>query len=107
MGKAGRLCCIGFPVYNENMNITIAIPQTQFVNESAEQVAAKFKLFATLGMYQAGMLSIGAACELVEVNIYDFHALLKHHGIPLKTQSPEEFAAERINNLMIKNVNTR
>jgi len=46
------------------MEVTISIPTTQFVAESPDRVAAKIRLYAALGLYQSGELSIGAACEL-------------------------------------------
>ena len=76
------------------MEVTITLPSSQFIADSPERVASKIRLYAALGMYQSGELSIGAACELAGVDRYVFLALLKREGISLKTQSPDELEAE-------------
>ncbi len=76
------------------MEITINLPTNQFIADSPNRVAAKIRLFAAVGMYQAEELSIGAACELAGVDRYVFLALLKREGIVLKTQTPSELEAD-------------
>ena len=76
------------------MDVTITLPSFQFIADSPEQAASKIRLYAALGMYQSGELSIGAACELAAIDRYVFLALLKQEGIPVKTQTPEELEAE-------------
>lgn len=76
------------------MEVTISLPTKQFVAESPDRVAAKIRLYAALGMYQAGELSIGAACELAGVNRYVFLDLMEREGVNLKTQTPDELEAE-------------
>lgn len=76
------------------MEVTITLPSSQFIADSPERVASKIRLYAALGMYQTGELSIGAACELSGVDRYIFLDLLKREGIPLKTQTAEELEAE-------------
>ncbi len=76
------------------MEVTISFPNKQFVAESPERVAAKIRLYAALGLYQTGELSIGAACELAGVNRYVFLDLMEREGVNLRTQTPEELEAE-------------
>lgn len=76
------------------MNITLSLPQQQFLLDSPEQVAQKIKLYAAVGLYQTGELSIGAACEVANVDYYWFLEFLKKHNIPLQTQTPDELEAE-------------
>ena len=52
------------------------------------------RLYAALGMYQGGELSIGAACELAGVDRYVFLDFSKRKGIILQTQTPKELEAE-------------
>lgn len=76
------------------MEISFSIPQNLFVNDLPKEVAAKVRLYAALGMYQAGELSIGAACELAGVDRYDFHDSCKRKGITHHTLTPHELEAE-------------
>jgi predicted HTH domain antitoxin len=76
------------------MQVTISLPAKQFVADSPERVAAKIRLYAALGMYQSGELSLGAACELAGVNRYHFLELMQREGIVLRTQTPDELEAE-------------
>jgi predicted HTH domain antitoxin len=76
------------------MEITISIPGKQFVAEPVEKVARKVRMYAALGMYRAGELSIGAACELAGVDRYTFLDFCKTEGIVPLTQSVEELEAE-------------
>ena len=76
------------------MQVTISLPEDQFVTDTPEQVAAKIRLYAALGMYQAGVLSIGAACELAGVDRYAFLDIMKREGIAFKAQTPDELSAD-------------
>ena len=76
------------------MEVTISLPEKQFIADSPERTAAKIKLYAALGLYQAGELSIGAACELAGLDRYAFLELCKREGITLRTQTSEELEAE-------------
>jgi predicted HTH domain antitoxin len=76
------------------MEITFSLPEKQFVTESLEEVTAKVRLYAALGMYQAGELSIGAACELANVDRYVFLDFCKREGVSLRTQTPDELEVE-------------
>jgi len=51
-------------------------------------------MFAALGLYQAGELSIGAASELAGLDRYDFLDFCKREGVLLHTQTPEELEAD-------------
>jgi len=76
------------------MQISFSLPESQFVAESQEAVTQKIRLYAGLGLYQSGELSIGAASELAGVDRYTFLDFCKHEGVVLHTQTPEELEAE-------------
>jgi len=76
------------------MEITFSLPKNQFITESLDEVTAKVRLFAALGMYQSGEISFGAACELAGVDRYTFHDFCKHQGLSLITQTPDELETE-------------
>jgi predicted HTH domain antitoxin len=76
------------------MQISFLLPESQFVTESPEEATQKIRLFAALGLYQAGELSIGAASELAGVDRYVFLDICKREGVVLHTQSPDELEAE-------------
>lgn len=76
------------------MEITIPIPSQQFVAEPADKVARKIRMYAALGMYRSGELSIGAACELAGVDRYTFLDFCKTEGVVPLTQSLDELEAE-------------
>ena len=76
------------------MEITISIPDKPFVTEPRESISRKIRLYAALGLYHAGELSIGAACELAGVDRYTFLDFCKHQGVLLQTQTPTELDAE-------------
>ena len=76
------------------MEITLSVPEKTFASEPPELVAAKIKLYAALGLYRSGELSIGAACELAQVDRYAFLEICQREGIVLQTQTAEELEAE-------------
>lgn len=76
------------------MEVTLTLPKQSFITSSVAQVTEKIKLYAALGMYQTGELSIDAACELAELDRYVFLDQLKRKGITLQTQTPNEIEAE-------------
>ena len=76
------------------MSITITIPDNVFVAEPCENISRKVRLFAAMGLYRAGELSIGAACELAGVDRYTFLEFCKRQGVVLQTQTPTELEAE-------------
>lgn len=76
------------------MDVTLSLPPQQFMLDTPSQLAQKFKLYAAVAMYQTGELSIGAACEVADVDRYWFLDFLRQHQIPLQTQTAEELEAE-------------
>ena len=72
------------------MQISFPLPERQFVAEPVEDVTEKVRLYAALGLYRAGELSMGAACELAGVDRYIFLDFCKREDVPLRTQSPDE-----------------
>ncbi len=72
------------------MQISFSLPETQFVTESPEEATRKIRMFAALGLYQAGEVSVGAASELAGLDRYEFLEFCKREGVVLRTQTPEE-----------------
>jgi predicted HTH domain antitoxin len=76
------------------MQISFSIPESQFIAESPEEATQKIRMFAALGLYQAGELSIGAAGELADMDRYEFLDFCKREGVTLHTQTPDELEAD-------------
>lgn len=76
------------------MKISFSLPEGQFVTETPEEAARKIRVYAALGMYQAGEISIGAAGELAGMDRYEFLELCKREGVALHVQTPDELEAE-------------
>lgn len=76
------------------MQITLTLPEKQFIAENPATVAAKIQLFAALGLYQTGQLSLGAASELAQVDLYTFLSACRQYGFGLQTQTPDELEAD-------------
>jgi predicted HTH domain antitoxin len=76
------------------MQISFSLPESQFIAESPEEVTQKIRMFAALGLYQAGELSIGAASEVAGVDRFEFLEFCKREGIILHTQTPEELETD-------------
>ena len=72
------------------MQISFALPEKQFVAEPIDGVTEKIRLYAALGMYRAGKLSVGAACELAGVDRYVFLDFCHRENVTLQTQTPDE-----------------
>lgn len=72
------------------MQISFSLPDSQFVTESPEEATRKIRMFAALGLYQAGEVSVGAACELAGLDRYEFLEFCKREGVVLRTQTPDE-----------------
>jgi predicted HTH domain antitoxin len=72
------------------MQISFSLPESQFVTESPEEATRKIRMFAALGLYQAGELSAGGASELAGLDRYEFLEFCKREGILLRTQTPQE-----------------
>ena len=72
------------------MQISFSLPENQFVSESPEEATRKSRMFAPLGLYQAGEVSVGGAGELAGLDHYEFLEFCKREGVVLRTQTPEE-----------------
>jgi predicted HTH domain antitoxin len=75
------------------MQILIDIPEHYLLEESADSVANRFKLYTALMLFRSGKLSAGAGCELASVDRYTFLAACREHQIPT-SYSPEELEAD-------------
>lgn len=76
------------------MQISFSLPESQFIAESPEEATRKIRMFAALGLYQAGEVSIGAASELAGLDRYEFLEFCKREGVVLHTQTPAELEAD-------------
>lgn len=76
------------------MLISFSLPENQFIAETPEAVTHKIRMYAALGLYQNGELSIGAASELAGIDRYEFLDFCKREGVTLHTQTPDELEAE-------------
>lgn len=76
------------------MQISFSIPENQFIDESPDTVTKKIRLYAALGLYQSGEISIGAASELSGLDRYEFLEFCKREGVTLHTQTPDELEAD-------------
>lgn len=72
------------------MQISFSLPDNQFVTESPEEATQKIRMFAALGLYQAGEVSVGAASELAGLDRYEFLEFCKREGVVLRTQTIED-----------------
>jgi predicted HTH domain antitoxin len=72
------------------MQISFSLPDNQFVTESLEEATQKIRMFAALGLYQAGEISVGAASELAGLDRYEFLEFCKREGVVLRTQTIED-----------------
>ena len=75
---------------SNTMQISFSLPENQFVTESPEEATRKIRMFAALGLYQAGEVSVGAASELAGLDRYEFLEFCKREGVILRTQTPDE-----------------
>ena len=76
------------------MLISFSLPESQFIAETTEEATQKIRMYAALGLYQSGELSVGAASELAGMDRYAFLEFCKHEGVTLHTQTPDELEAE-------------
>jgi predicted HTH domain antitoxin len=76
------------------MQISFSLPDSQFIAETPEEATQKIRMYAALGLYLAGELSIGAASELAGMDRYAFLDFCKQKGVRLQTQTPEELESD-------------
>jgi len=76
------------------MQISFSLPENIFVAETSKDVTKKIRIYAALGLYQSGQLSIGAACELADMDRYSFLDFCKMEGVTLHSQTPDELEIE-------------
>jgi len=76
------------------MQISFSLPENLFVAESPESMTKKIRMYAALGLYQSGELSIGSACELADIDRYSFLDFCKMEGVTLHSQTLDELEIE-------------
>jgi predicted HTH domain antitoxin len=80
------------------MKINIELPDKYFVSKNQpmnqNEIAQQFKLYATLMMYQLGKISAGIACEIMEINRFDFLDYCKEFHISVINYSAEDIQEE-------------
>lgn len=76
------------------MQVLLNVPDRYLLGITAEELAEQFKLSTALLMFQAGRLSVGAACEFADVDRYTFIAACKRHRIDVIDYDDEELATD-------------
>lgn len=76
------------------MNITIEIPESYKLFFGDADIEHELKKNSALILYKQGRISLSRACELSDMNIYDFSVECKKNNIPVIDYSPEEIEQE-------------
>ncbi|MBF0236170.1 MAG: UPF0175 family protein [SAR324 cluster bacterium] len=83
------------------MRVEIVLPDQHFIDSSPQEVMSEMKLHHALFLFQQGKISIGAACELADINIYDFMTVCYKYQIPIMSYAGNELEEEIQNALKI------
>lgn len=76
------------------MQIILDIPDQFGVDFSSTELAKQIKLYAALTMYQAGHLSVGAACEFAGIDRFSFIAACQKYQVTMIDYEQGELADE-------------
>ena len=76
------------------MQVTMELPDQYFLTATPQEVAEEMKLNHALMLYKEGKISIGAACELASMNIYEFMKICKKHRIEILQYDEGELEEE-------------
>lgn len=76
------------------MQVTLNIPDIHFVTYPKRDIALKMKLYAALMMYYAGEISAGAACEIADIDRFEFMEACKKYKIPIISYDIAEMTNE-------------
>ena len=76
------------------MQIVIDLPESQMLDDSAETLGQRIKLYAALMMFRAGQISAGSACELAGIDRYAFLTACREHRIPVVSYPEDELEME-------------
>ena len=76
------------------MQVVINVPDQYFLDIPASEIEGRLKISTALLMFQAGQLSLGAACEFAGVDRYTFLAACKRHNIAVIDYDENELEAD-------------
>lgn len=76
------------------MQVVINLPDWCFLDISAGEIEGRLKLSTALLMFQAGQLSLGAACEFAGVDRYTFMAACKRYHIAVINYDEDELETD-------------
>ncbi|MBK1643212.1 hypothetical protein CKO25_00785 [Thiocapsa imhoffii] len=76
------------------MQVILDIPDRYLLDTTTDELAARFKLYTALLMFQIGQLSAGGACEFAEVDRYTFLAACRRHRIDVIDYDEDELDAD-------------
>lgn len=79
------------------MTVQVQLPEIYFLNRTLQEVEQELKLSVALRMYQQGQVSVGGACEIAELNRYDFLALCAKQSISAIQYGADDIALEIAN----------
>ena len=76
------------------MHVTLDVPEKFGIDYTIPELAKQIKLYAALGMFRAGKLSAGGACELADIDRFTFLAEYKKQELAVIEHEPGELEAE-------------
>jgi len=76
------------------MQLILDIPDRYLLDTTAEELAARFKLYTALPMFQNSQLSAGGACDFAEVDRYTFLAACQRHRIDVIDYPEDDLEAD-------------
>jgi len=76
------------------MKITLDVPEQFGSNYTPSELSEQIQLYAALGMFQAGKISAGSACEFSGIDRYRFYEECAKHNIPVIDYDPNELESE-------------
>jgi predicted HTH domain antitoxin len=76
------------------MQVVVNVPDQYLFDIPVGEIEGRLKISAALLMFQAGQLSIGAACEFAGVDRYTFLAACKQYNIAVIDYDEDELEAD-------------
>lgn len=76
------------------MQVIINVPDQYFLDIPVKEMEERLKISTALLMFQAGQLSLGAACEFAGVDHYTFLAACKQYNIPVVNYDENELESD-------------
>jgi predicted HTH domain antitoxin len=76
------------------MQVMMDVPEKYLLDETADELIRKVKLYAAVVMFSVGEISAGSACEFAGVDRMTFTEECARLSIPTINYSPEDLKAE-------------